>query len=140
VLWKQKNWAAAGPVFEKALADRWKKPEPLTAEEEGKLLRAGVAYSLAGNEAALDRLQKQYGGFYEKSGNPEALRVALSGLPSGRVSAADFSRVSADNATFAGWVAKMKGRLKTKPAPVGAAKAAPAPAKQAAASAPAAKG
>ena len=140
VTWKQKNWAAAGPMFEKSLGERWKNPEALTSDEEGRLLRAGVAYSLAGDEAALSRLNKQYAGFYEKANNPDALRIALSGAPDGRLSAADFSRVSADNATFAGWVAKMKGRFKTRPAPVGAVKAAPvAPTKQAqAAPAPAA--
>ena len=43
ITWKEKNWAAAGPMFEKLLADRWKNPAPLAPEEEGRLLRAGVA-------------------------------------------------------------------------------------------------
>jgi tetratricopeptide (TPR) repeat protein len=136
IVWKKKDWAVAGPIFEKALGERWKKPEPLTSDEEGRLLRAGVAYTLAGDEAALERLHRQYGAFYEKANNPEALRIALSGLPDGRMSAADFGRVSADNEAFAGWVAKMKGRLKTRPAPVGTGKAPAAPVKQAQAAAP----
>ncbi|MFN9849081.1 MAG: endoglucanase [Alphaproteobacteria bacterium] len=131
VTWKQKNWAAAGPMFEKALGERWKSAAPLTSEDEGRLLRAGVAYSLAGDEASLARLQQRYEGFYEKSSNPEALRIALSGVPVGRLNVADFGRVSADNEAFAGWVAKMKGRFKTRPAPVGAPKAPVAPARQA---------
>ena len=61
-------------------------------------------------------------------------------MPTGRLSVADFGRVSADNEAFSGWVEKMKGRFKTRPAPVGAAKAPVAPAKQAQAGAPAAKG
>jgi len=132
ITWKQKNWAAAGPLFEKSLGDRWKDPTPLSSTEEGRLLRAGVAYSLAGDEGALARLQQRYQGFYDKASNPDALRIALTGVPSGRLSVADFSRVSADNATFAGWVEKMKGRFKTRPAPTGTATKAPiAPAKQA---------
>ncbi|MGA0607445.1 endoglucanase [Phenylobacterium sp. VNQ135] len=131
VTWKQKNWAAAGPLFEKGLGDRWKKPDALTAEEEGKLLRAGVAYSLAGDEAALQRLERQYAGFYDKASNPEALKIALSGEPSGRLSVGDFGRVSADNEAFAGWVAKMKERFKTRPSPSGKP-AAPAAATKAA--------
>jgi tetratricopeptide (TPR) repeat protein len=137
IVWKQKNWQAAGPIFEKALGDRWKNPQQLSSEEEGKLLRAGVAYSLAGDETALDRLAKQYSPFYAKANNPEALRIALSGLPEGRLSAADFSRVSADNEAFEGWVAKMKGRFKTKPAPVGTGKPPATPVKQAQAAGPA---
>jgi hypothetical protein len=142
ILWKQKNWAAAGPLFEKGLGDRWKTATALSTDEEGRLLRAGVAYSLAGDEGALLRLQQRYQGFYEKANNPEALRIALSGAPTGRLSVGDFGRVSADNEVFAGWVEKMKGRFKTRPAPVGAAKAPVAPAKtaQAAPARPAAKG
>jgi tetratricopeptide (TPR) repeat protein len=119
ITWKQKNWAVAGPLFEKALGDRFKNPEPLSGEEEGKLLRAGVAYSLAGDTAALSRLQQQYQRFYDQAHNPDALRVALSGEPSGRLGAGDFGRVTADNEMFAGWVAKMKERFKTARPPVG---------------------
>lgn len=139
ITWKQKNWAAAGPLFEKALGDRYKNPTALSSEEEGKLLRAGVAYSLAGDDQSLARLEGLYRGFIEPSHNPEALRVALTGLPTGRVSVADFGRVTADNEAFAGWVARMKVRFKTKPAPVGAGKAV-AKTAQAAPATPAAKG
>jgi tetratricopeptide (TPR) repeat protein len=55
ITWKQKNWQAAGPLFEKSLGERWRNPEALTSEEEGKLLRAGVAYSMAGDSASLQR-------------------------------------------------------------------------------------
>jgi hypothetical protein len=139
ITWKQKNWAAAGPLYEKSLGERWKTAQPLSSEEEGKLLRAGVAYSLAGDAAALARLQQQYQGFYDQAHNPDALRIALSGEPTGRLSAADFGRVAADNQVFAGWVAKMKERFKTARAPVGTGKP-PAPAKQAQAGTGAAKG
>uniref|UniRef100_UPI0038621B26 tetratricopeptide repeat protein n=1 Tax=Phenylobacterium sp. TaxID=1871053 RepID=UPI0038621B26 len=139
VVWKQRDWPTAGGLFEKGLGDRWKQPGALSAEEEGKLLRAGVAFSLAGDDAALARMHQRYSGFYDQARNPEALRVALTGVPSGRLQAADFGRVTADNEAFAGWVDKMKVRFRQKPAPVGPAKAA-VPAKQAAAGAPAAKG
>jgi tetratricopeptide (TPR) repeat protein len=140
ITWKQKNWAAAGPLFEKSLGDRWKTATQLSSDEEGRLLRAGVAYSLAGDEAALGRLQQRYQGFYEKANNPDALRIALSGVPTGRLSVGDFGRVSADNEAFAGWVEKMKGRFKTRAAPVGAKAIAPAKQAQAAPATPAAKG
>ncbi|WP_293904166.1 tetratricopeptide repeat protein [Phenylobacterium sp.] len=144
ITWKQKNWPMAGPLFEKSLGDRYKTATPLTSDEEGRLIRAGVAYSLAGDGGSLARLEQRYRGFYEKANNPDALRIALTGAPSGRMSVADFSRVSADNEAFAGWVEKMKGRFKTRPAPVGpptkpaTAPAKPvAPAKQAQAAPPA---
>jgi tetratricopeptide (TPR) repeat protein len=142
ILWKQKDWATAGPLYEKSLGERWKTSTQLTSDEEGRLLRAGVAYSLSGDEAALARLEERYAPYFEKANNPEALRIALTGAVSGRLSVADFSRVSADNEVFAGWVEKMKGRFKTRAAPVGTAKPASEPARQAAAAParPAAKG
>nr|MEA2798200.1 hypothetical protein [Phenylobacterium sp.] len=141
ITFKQKDWAKAGPQFEKALGARWKDPAALSADDEGKLLRAGVAYSLAGDDAALTRLSGQYKGFFDAAHNPEALRIALTGVSTNRLSVADFSRVSADNEAFTGWVDKMKVRFRTRPAPIGTGKpvAPPAgPAKQAQAAPPAA--
>jgi len=133
ITWKQKDWAKAGPLFEKALGERWKNPAPLSADEEGKLLRAGVAYSLAGEDTALTRLSNKYKGFLDAAHNPEALRIALTGISVNRLSVADFSRVSADDEAFTGWVDKMKVRFKTQPAPVGTGRrpAAPPPAQPA---------
>jgi len=128
VTWRKKDWPKAGPIFEKALGARFKDPTPLSTEDEGKLLRAGVAYSLAGDDAALARLNQQYRGFYEQAQNPEALRIALAGVPAGRLNVSDFSRVTADNQAFAGWVEKMKLRFKTRPAPFGSGKAVAGPA------------
>jgi tetratricopeptide (TPR) repeat protein len=130
ITWKQKSWAAAGPLYEKGLGDRYKTATPLTAEEEGRLLRAGVAFSLAGDDAALTRLRGQYQGFVDGAHNPDALRIALAGMSSGRLSVADFGRVSADNEVFSGWVDKMKAKFR-EPRAAAPAKAAAPPAKRA---------
>jgi len=141
IVWRQKDWHAAGAIFEKMLGDRYKTPGPLAAIDEGRLLRAAAAYSLAGDDAALARLRGHWTPFVAGSRNPDALRVALSGLNDGQVSPADFSRVAADNQLFEGWVAKMKARFDTTPLPAprpppsarqAAAEMAPAPGKAAA--------
>jgi tetratricopeptide (TPR) repeat protein len=117
ILWRQKNWAGAGAIFEKMLGDRFKSAGPLASEQEGQLLRAAVAYSLADDDAALGRLRTRWEPFVAGARNPDALRVALSGLDSGQVRPADFSRIAADNQMFEGWVAKMKDRFRTAPLP-----------------------
>jgi len=99
----------------------------LSGDEEGKLLRAGVAYSLAGDEAALARLDGRYKGFYDGARNPDALRVALSGLPSGGLNVGDIGRVNADDEAFVGWVGKMKQRFRAPPAPARQVAANPPP-------------
>lgn len=133
IAWKGHNWALAGALFEKAIGERWKSILPLRPDEESKLLRAGVAYSLAGDDAALARLRDHYSSYFELARNPEALRVAFAGVDGGTLTANDFSRTVADNEGFAGWVSKMKIRFREKPAPVGpavtrTAASAPAPA------------
>ncbi len=131
IAWKGRNWAVAGALFEAGLGDRWKSPLPLRPDEEGRLLRAGVAYSLAGDEAALGRLRERFDGFVEQSRNPEALRVAFAAADGGSLTTNDFSRAVADNEGFSGWVARMKQKFRDSPSPTG-----PAPASTAAVPAP----
>ena len=141
VIWRQKNWPVAAAAFERSLGDRWRRPGPLSAEEEGRLLRASIAYSLSGDDAALARLRTRYGAFIDQARNPEALKVGLTGVESSAVGAADFSKVTADNEAFSGWVDKMRARF-AKPAPQAAAlpnvpaPARPAPQRPATAAAP----
>lgn len=135
IAWKARNWAVAGALFEAGLGDRWKSPLPLRPDEEARLLRAGVAYSLAGDDAALGRLRERFSGFVDQSRNPEALRVAFAQADGGTLTANDFSRAVADNEGFAGWVARMKQRFRDKPSPTG-----PTPVRTAAAPAGPSKG
>src|SRR5690606_35814884 len=112
IAWRQKDWAKAGPLFEQGLGERWKAGGTLSADEEARLLRAGVAFSLAGDDGSLGRLQQRYNPYLAQARYPEALKVALAGLGGGEATAADFSRLAADDAAFQGWVAKMKERLR----------------------------
>ena len=117
IVWRQRNWPAAGAIFEKLLGDRYKVAGPLSAVEEGQLLRAAVGYSLAADDVSLARLRDRWSGFVAGSRNPDALRVALSGLNGGQVSPADLSRIAADNQVFEGWVDKMRARFRQEPPP-----------------------
>ena len=100
---------------------RWKSPTIFTADEEGKLLRAGVAFSLASDDGALARLRGRYRGFIDAARNPEALHVALAGVVDRMVGRAAFSSSTVHNQTFSGWLARVKQRFREKPAPTAAA-------------------
>jgi tetratricopeptide (TPR) repeat protein len=126
IVWRKKDWPQAGALFEASLGDRWRNSAALSAEDEGKLLRAGVAFSLAGDDAALARMEERYKGFLDGARNPEALRVALTGVASGPVGVGEFGRLAADNEAFAGWVAKMKDKFRAAAAPAAQAAAKPA--------------
>lgn len=116
IAWKQQNWAAAAAALEKRLGERWKAPGPLAGEDESRLIRAGIAYSLAHDEKALERLTERWTGFIDQAHAPDALRLALSRFDSG-VAPAEFTRAVAQADTFAGWVATMKKRFHGPPFP-----------------------
>lgn len=119
VAWRTHQWPQTGALFEQILGDRWKKPEPLAPEEEAMLLRAGIAYSLASQDAALERLRSRYQALVDQARAPDALRVALAGTAGIAVSTRDFAKVAADADIFSGWVGRMKQRFKEAPAPTG---------------------
>ncbi|MDR3512935.1 MAG: tetratricopeptide repeat protein [Caulobacteraceae bacterium] len=117
ISWKKHDWSLAGGQFEKLLGDRFKAAGPLGPDDEARLLRAAIGYSLAGDEASLGRLRDRYQGFVAQSRQPDALRVALSGPDKIQVANTDFTRLAAENDTFVGWVQAMKQRFRDRPAP-----------------------
>ena len=62
-LWTAQKWDKTGEQLEKLFGSRWQKPEPLSDSERFNVLRAAIAYSLAGDQFALDRIRQK---FYEK--------------------------------------------------------------------------
>jgi hypothetical protein len=100
------------------LADRWKNAQALSPEEEARLIRAGVAYSLASDEASLTRLRTRYAKQVEVASSKDALKVALTSLGSPDASPDAYGRAVAQVDTFSGWVAEMKKKFMSKSAPV----------------------
>ncbi len=110
VAWQQRDWPKAGAILEARLGDRWKSALPLSVEEQAVLLRAGIAYSLADDNAALGRLRSRYATLADAAPNPNALKVALAGVATGPYTASDYVRAISDSDAFAGWVTAMKAR------------------------------
>ena len=112
VVWRKRDWPQAGRLMELALGDRFKSPSALNDLEQTELLRAAIAYSLAGDDAGLGRLRTRYTARLDGAKDPNMLKVALAGLPSG-LGAADYGRAVTDTGAFSSWVAAMKARLLT---------------------------
>nr|WP_246328801.1 hypothetical protein [Brevundimonas lenta] len=112
VFWKQQKWSEAAAIYEAGLGDRFRNPAALSADEEARLIRAGVGYSLAQDNAALGRLSRNYRGFIAGARSKTALAIALD--TGDGASPADFAGLTAQADTFAGWVSSMKAELRTK--------------------------
>jgi hypothetical protein len=60
VLWKAKRWKDAGEELETMLGGRWSDAAPLDDQERQDALRGAVAFALANDQTALDRLRAKY--------------------------------------------------------------------------------
>jgi hypothetical protein len=60
IYWQGGQWAGAGKAAEDALPNRWSDPAPLTEQDRAEVMRAAVAYSLANDEASLERLREHF--------------------------------------------------------------------------------
>jgi hypothetical protein len=61
IYWESGNWAVAAQKEEELLGTRYNDAAPLSAGEREDVMRAAVAYSLANDEASLDRLRDRFG-------------------------------------------------------------------------------
>ncbi|WGM30138.1 hypothetical protein [Brevundimonas sp. NIBR11] len=113
IFWKQENWAGAAALYEARLGDRFKDTaRALTPDEESRVIRAGVGYSLARDAGALGRLSRNYAPFEERAKSGAAMRIALDGLNGMDGGAQSFAGLTAGADTFAGWVNQMKTELR----------------------------
>lgn len=58
--WAAESWRDAGEQLEAMHGSRWSDQIPLDDQERRDILRAGIAYSLAGDQLSLERLQTKY--------------------------------------------------------------------------------
>lgn len=111
ILWKQQDYAGAAKLYEARLGDRFKDTATaLSADEESRVIRAGIGYSLGQDAAALGRLSRNYAPFVERARSKGAMRIALDTLNGmdGISGATTFAGLTASADTFAGWVASAK--------------------------------
>ena len=110
VFWKQQNWIAAAKIYDQRMGERFKDtPTPLSADEENRIIRAGVGYSLGHDLTSLTKLSRAYQPFVDRARSAAALRIALAGFDGMEgVDAKDFASLTSGADTFAGWVQTMK--------------------------------
>jgi hypothetical protein len=60
IYWTGRRWREAGEAHEALAGTRWQGPEPLSDRARLDVLRAAVAYSLANEKLALDRLRAKF--------------------------------------------------------------------------------
>lgn len=72
IAWEARNWADAGRRAEALLGDRWRDTSALDARQSHDVLRAAIAYALAGESAGLERVESRYGRAMASTGHAAA--------------------------------------------------------------------
>jgi len=85
IYWKSGAWPQAAQAAEQALGERYKDDKPLSDLEQQEVMRAGVAYSLANDQASLDRLRTNFAAKMKASASAAGFaivteRIDLQGL------------------------------------------------------------
>jgi len=75
IAWKAKSWRDAGERLETMLAGRWNDTLPLDAQDRQDVLRTAIAYALANDQLALDRLRTKFSAKMNNSPNARAFEV-----------------------------------------------------------------
>jgi hypothetical protein len=113
IYWESGNWAVAGQMSELLLGDRWNDTVPLTPEERQNLMRAAIAYSLADDEASLDRLRTRFGPKMKSSPDASAFGVVTQNIDLQGVAFRDMAGKIASVDTLEGFMQDFKKRFDT---------------------------
>jgi tetratricopeptide (TPR) repeat protein len=111
IYWESGNWPAAGQKAEELVGDRWKDTTPLTADERRELMRAAIAYSLANDEASLDRLRTHFSGKMNASTDASAFTVVTQNIDLQGVAFRDLAGKIASVDTLETFMQDFKKRL-----------------------------
>jgi hypothetical protein len=79
LLWQAQRWGDAAAIDEQLVGTRFQDATPLTDLERTQVMRSAVAYSLAGDMAALARLRTRFGGKMAASPDARGFDVVTQG-------------------------------------------------------------
>ncbi len=118
IYWDSGNWSVAAAKHEEMLGERATTGGPLSAEERARVMRAAVAYSLAGDDAALQRLRGRFGTKMDDSPDAKGFAVVTARIEQQGVTFQELAKSIASVDTLQAFMADLK---KQGPAPAAAA-------------------
>jgi hypothetical protein len=111
IYWESGNWPVAGQMAEGLVDQRWSDAVPLNADERQELMRAAIAYSLAGDEVSLDRLRGHFAPKMKASPDASAFAVVTQNIDLQGVAFRDLAGKIASIDTLEGFMQDFKKRF-----------------------------
>jgi hypothetical protein len=108
IAWDSGDWKIAGSKSEEVLGDRYNVSGPLLPEERALIMRAAVAYSLGGDEAALDRLREHYAAKMNTSPDAKAFAIVSENIDRQGVAFRDLAKQIAQIDSLQAFMADFK--------------------------------
>jgi len=80
IYWESGNWAVAGQKAEELAGTSWSDSSPLSPDTRQQIMRAAIAYSLAGDQPSLDRLRDHFAAKMKPSTDASAFAVVTQNI------------------------------------------------------------
>ncbi|MEM8987123.1 MAG: hypothetical protein AAGC95_10400, partial [Pseudomonadota bacterium] len=111
IYWRLEDWSKAGETFEAALGERWRDEAPLNEAERTFALRSAVAYALAGEQAALNRLYAKFSAKMADTTEAGAFDLVSKGVDAGGVRFREIAKEIASLDTLDAFLSGYKERF-----------------------------
>lgn len=116
-LWQAEQWQSAGEQIERLLGDAWSSGNALDDSQRYDVMRAAIAYSLAGDNLGLGRIRSKYAELMAGTADATSFEVVTGGLPEAAGSIRDVVASIAGTDTLDAFVRDYKKRFEVPPAP-----------------------
>ncbi len=115
IYWESANWAVAGQKSEELVAARYSDALPLAAGERQDVMRAAIAYSLAGDQPSLDRLRNHFAAKMKASPDASAFAVVTESIDTQGTAFRDLAGKIASIDTLQAFMVDFKKRYEPAP-------------------------
>jgi tetratricopeptide (TPR) repeat protein len=111
IYWAARRWRESAEQIELLYGERWRDFQPLTTEEKGDIIRAGIGYSLAEDAIGSARLREKYAAKMENGADKTAFDAATKPATSNSSEFIAIAKMAASVDTLDGFVREMKMRF-----------------------------
>ena len=111
IYWAARRWRKSAEQIELLYGERWRDFQPLTTEEKGDIIRAGIGYSLAEDAIGIARLREKYAAKMENGADKTAFDAATKPATSNSSEFIAIAKMAASVDTLDGFVREMKMRF-----------------------------
>lgn len=110
ILWTGRRWREAGEAHEYLVGTRWQGPGALSDQERGDVIRAVIAYGLADDAIALDRIRAKFAAKMADSADARTFAFMTQPNVSSTRAFRDLARGAASAETLTGFLAEYRKR------------------------------